>query len=93
MRQDCPAFAPGAHAERPEVTTPWPGLSLAGDFVKLSIPSALMERAAASGVLAANQLLSRIRVRPEPIFSIPPRGLLAALPLGRSSSNGSRGVQ
>ena len=81
-RQDCPAFAPGAYAQRPAVATPHPGLTLAGDFVKLPLPSALMERAAASGFLAANLLLSRIGVRPEPIESIPARGILAGLPLG-----------
>jgi isorenieratene synthase len=55
-------------------------VTVAGDFVKLPIPSALMERAVASGFLAANYLLARDRVRSEPIRSIPPRGLLAGVP-------------
>ncbi len=83
VRRDCPAFAPGSHASRPGVETAFEGVTLAGDFVKLPIPSALMERAVASGFLAANYLLARDRVRSEPIRSIPPRGLLAGVPLRR----------
>ncbi len=77
VRQDCPAFAPGSYRSRPGVATPFAGFAIAGDFVKLPIPSALMERATASGFLAANQLLARSRVRSEPIHSVPARGLLA----------------
>jgi isorenieratene synthase len=75
IRRDCPAFAPGSHAERPGVTTPHDGIALAGDFVRLPIPSALMERAVASGFLAANHLLATQGVKPEPIRSIPRRGI------------------
>ena len=75
IRRDCPAFAPGSHADRPGVPTPHGGIALAGDFVRLPIPSALMERAVASGFLAANHLLAPQGVRPEPIRSIPRRGL------------------
>jgi isorenieratene synthase len=76
IRRDCPAFAPGSYADRPGVTTPHEGIALAGDFVRLPIPSALMERAVASGFLAANHLLAPEGVRPEPLRSIPRRGLL-----------------
>jgi isorenieratene synthase len=82
LRQDCPAFAPGCYSQRLAVETPHEGITVAGDLVKLPIPSALMERAAASGFLAANTLLSRLGVRPEPIESVPQRGILAGLPLG-----------
>ena len=75
IRRDCPAFAPGSHADRPGVSTPHEGIALAGDFVRLPIPSALMERAVASGFLAANHLLAPQNIRPEPIGSIPRRGL------------------
>ncbi|MEE4270359.1 MAG: FAD-dependent oxidoreductase [Thermoanaerobaculales bacterium] len=75
IRRDCPAFAPGSHADRPGVVTPHEGVALAGDFVRLPIPSALMERAVASGFLAANHLLAPQGIRPEPIRSIPRRGL------------------
>jgi isorenieratene synthase len=36
-----------------------------------------MERAAASGALAANAILQRHGARPGQIWSVPPRGLLA----------------
>ena len=45
--------------------------------VRLDFPSALMERAAASGMLAANTLLAPYGVAPEPLRSVPPVGLLA----------------
>jgi carotenoid phi-ring synthase / carotenoid chi-ring synthase len=77
LRRDCPAFAPGSHARRPGVQTPVPGLALAGDFVRMPFPSALMERAVASGVGAANELLARWGARGETLWSVPPRGLLA----------------
>lgn len=86
-RQDCPAFAPGSFASRPEVHTPWKDVVLAGDFVKLPIPSALMERATAAGFLAANTLLAQDRVRPEPILSVPLRGMLSRLPLPKNRPN------
>ncbi|AKF11431.1 hydroxysqualene dehydroxylase [Sandaracinus amylolyticus] len=79
VRQDQPGFAPGSHATRPRVVTPYGNLVLAGDYVKLPFPTALMERAAASGLLAANQLLDRWDVRGEPVWSIPPRGFIASM--------------
>jgi isorenieratene synthase len=82
VRRDCPAFAPGSFEGRPGVETPFEGLALAGDFAKLPIPSALMERAAASGFLAANRLLAVHGVRSEPVRSVPARGLLAGLTRG-----------
>jgi len=75
-RCDCPAFAAGSFASRPGVVTEIDGVVLAGDHVKLPIPSALMERAATSGMLAANHLLARHGVAGEPIWSVPRRGLL-----------------
>ncbi len=77
VRQDCPSFRPGSYQSRPVVDTPFEGVAIAGDFVKLPIPSALMERAAASGFLAANRLLAVHGVRSEPIRSVPLRGVLA----------------
>jgi isorenieratene synthase len=78
LRQDCPSFAPGSHKRRPRVSTPFGNLALAGDFVKLPFPTALMERAVSSGFLAANTLLDRWDVRGEPLSSIPVRGLMAS---------------
>ena len=76
MRSDCPAFAPGSDAIRPAVATAHEGITLAGDFVRLPLPTALMERAVASGYLAANTLLAPQGVRPEPILSISLHGML-----------------
>jgi isorenieratene synthase len=74
--RDCPAFPPGGHARRPGVTTPQHDLALAGDYVRLPFPTALMERAAASGFLASNHLLGQWDVQPEPIWSVPSVGPL-----------------
>lgn len=79
MRQDCPSFAPRSHAARPRVATPYGNVVLAGDFVKMPFPTALMERATASGMLAANHLLDRWDVRGEALYSVPPRGFMASL--------------
>ncbi|UCH84406.1 MAG: FAD-dependent oxidoreductase [Candidatus Latescibacterota bacterium] len=81
MAGDCPAFTPGSHAQRPGVKTPFDGVTLAGDFVKLPIPSALMERAAASGFIAANHILAKTDAAPEPVSSVSRRGILARLPV------------
>lgn len=83
--EDQPAFAPSSHAQRPRVVTPYGNVVLAGDYVRLPFPTALMERAAASGLLAANQLLDRWDVRGEAVWSIPPRGFIASLRFGSPS--------
>jgi len=83
-KQDCSGFPPGTHAERVGVDTPLAGLTVAGDFVRLPVPSALMERAATSGMMAANLLLSGSWRGPEPIDSLPARGVLARLSRVRS---------
>ena len=79
LRNDCPAFSCGSHQHRPGVATPFPMLTLAGDFVRLPFPSALMERAAASGFVAANHILKQRGLAPEPVPTITKSGLLAPL--------------
>ena len=79
LRRDCPAFAPGSHACRPGVATPHPGVYLAGDFVRIDQPSALMERAAATGISAANAILQRWNLPAEPVASVRRAGLLPAV--------------
>jgi isorenieratene synthase len=74
---DAPAFDVGSDATRPGVRTDADGLYLAGDWVRMPFPSALMERAAASATLAVNAVLDRHRVRPVRVYSVPARGLLA----------------
>lgn len=74
---NAPGFDPGAHPHRPGVVTDARGLRLAGDWVASDVPSALMERAAVTGVLAANDVLREEGAAPEPVRSIAPRGVLA----------------
>jgi isorenieratene synthase len=76
---DFTAFHVGMRAERPETETGIPGLVVAGDWVKLPFPAMLMEGAFVSGVWAANALLRREGVRPEQVWSVPPRGVLHGL--------------
>jgi isorenieratene synthase len=73
-RSDCPLFAPGDFADRPTVATPLPGLVLAGDGIRIDLPVALMERAATTGVTAANALLAQFGVRGHDLYTVPVRG-------------------
>ncbi len=77
--RDCPLFAPGTHAQRPSVTTPLPGLLLAGDGVRIDLPVALMERAATTGWTAANQILAQWGLSGHTLYSVPTRGRSALL--------------
>jgi isorenieratene synthase len=79
IRQDCPGFPPGSLRARPTPQTALPDVTLAGDFVSVPLPCALMERATASGFIAANHLLARHGVAAEPVPSVPRQGLLAPL--------------
>ncbi|MFI6261184.1 FAD-dependent oxidoreductase [Micromonospora sp. NPDC051006] len=72
-----PAFPPGSSAWRPGVRTDADGLYLAGDGIAAGFPSALMERSAATGVIAANHILRAEGGAAEPVHSVRPRGLLA----------------
>ncbi|MEV4352667.1 FAD-dependent oxidoreductase [Actinoplanes sp. NPDC049596] len=74
---DAPAFDVGSDATRPGVVTAADGLLLAGDWVRMPFPCALMERSAASAAMAANTVLRRHGVRPVQIYSVPTRGLFA----------------
>ncbi len=78
-RNDCPRLAPGDFAARPSVRTPQDGLVLAGDGIRIDLPVALMERAATTGVFAANTLLERFGVSGHDIFTVPVRGRSAVL--------------
>lgn len=66
-KQESPAFRPGSHASRPTVTTALDGIYLAGDHVKLPFHAAPMERATASGFLAANTILAGWGKRTQPV--------------------------
>jgi carotenoid phi-ring synthase / carotenoid chi-ring synthase len=74
---DAAGFPVGGHATTPGIRTAVPGLILAGDWVATPFPSALMERAAATGISAANTILAARGHHTEPVWSVPPRGILA----------------
>jgi isorenieratene synthase len=74
---DAAGFAVGAYASTPGVRTEAPGLTLAGDWVTAPFPCALMERAATTGIIAANTILAAWGYDTEPVWSVPPRGMLA----------------
>ncbi|MGH3913306.1 MAG: FAD-dependent oxidoreductase [Pseudonocardiaceae bacterium] len=79
LQADCPLFAPGTFTDRPTITTPDPAVVLAGDLTRVDLPVALMERAATSGFLAANALLSDWGLRGHPLWTVPIRGRFAPL--------------
>jgi len=74
LKQDCPLFSPGSHADRPTVETPVPGLMLAGDGIRIDLPVALMERAATTGWSAANRLLAGWGLNGHTLYTVPVRG-------------------
>ena len=78
-REDCPLAGVGDFARRPRVVTPFPGLVLAGDGIRIDLPVALMERAASTGWHAANCLLARWGLAGHTLYSVPTRGRLAPL--------------
>jgi isorenieratene synthase len=78
-RADCPMFGVGDFSRRPRVRTPFPGLVLAGDGIRIDLPVALMERAASTGWHAANCLLARWGLAGHELYTVPTRGRLSAL--------------
>jgi isorenieratene synthase len=70
-------FPPGSHASRPRTVTEVPNLFLAGDWVRLDLPVALMEAAVTSGRLAANEILAAHGVRAAPYDTVAMQGPLA----------------
>ena len=78
-RSDCPRLAPGDFNDRPTVATPQPGVALAGDGIRIDLPVALMERAATTGMAAANTLLAHFGVRGHDLYTVPVRGRSSVL--------------
>jgi isorenieratene synthase len=78
-RDDCPLFGQGDFARRPRVRTPFGGLVLAGDGIRVDVPAALMERAATTGWHAANCLLARWGLAGHDLYTVPTRGRVAVL--------------
>jgi carotenoid phi-ring synthase / carotenoid chi-ring synthase len=76
VKDDCTLIGPEPWRNRPGVTTPSPRLMLAGDWVRCDYPVALMERAATTGFMAANELLAGWGAAGEDLWTVPVRGLL-----------------
>ena len=72
-------IGPGDFARRPRVRTPFGGLVLAGDGIRIDVPAALMERAATTGFHAANCLLARWGLAGHELYTVPVRGRFAPL--------------
>ena len=68
-------WAPGDHARRPGVETPFSNLFLAGDWVKVDAPVFLMEAAAFTGRMAANSIFRQEFLKPVPLPIVPMKGL------------------
>ncbi|HEY0813055.1 MAG TPA: FAD-dependent oxidoreductase [Pseudonocardia sp.] len=77
MEATAPTFPPGAAGTRVRVSGDGPGIRVAGDHVDPPFLCGLMERAALTGVLAANDVLDEVGAAPEPALGVPQRGLLA----------------
>ena len=77
FRDDFTAFHTNLYKTRPEYKTPIPNLYLAGDWVKLPCPAMLMEAATTSALYAANDIFWQEKLREEPVFSVPLKGILA----------------
>ena len=71
VRDDCVLVGLDPWESRPGVTTPDPRLVLAGDAVRCDLPVALMERAATTGVQAADHLLARFGRTGHGVWSVP----------------------
>jgi isorenieratene synthase len=83
LDDDCGLAGVEPRSEQPGVTTPFAGLVLAGDRIVCDYPVALMERAATTGLLAANALLEGWGVRGHEVVTPPLEGLLRRGVLGR----------
>ncbi len=74
VRDDCPLAGTDPWAGRPGVLTPDPRVVLAGDGIRCEHPVALMERAATTGWLAANELLAAHGLAGHDVWTVPVRG-------------------
>ncbi len=83
VEDDCPLVGTGPWVRRPEVATPDRRLVLAGDGIRCDFPVALMERAATTGFLAANQLLAQDGLAGHDLWTVPTRTRHPQLLLGR----------
>jgi carotenoid phi-ring synthase / carotenoid chi-ring synthase len=74
LARDCPLSGTDSWAARPGVVTPDTRVVLAGDGVRCEHPVALMERAATTGWMAANELLAGRGLVGHDLWTVPTRG-------------------
>jgi len=77
MQSNFSRWAPGDHANRPGVETPFPNLFLAGDWVGTDAPVFLMEAAVFTGRMAANGIARRESLHQRPLPIVPMQGIFA----------------
>lgn len=76
FRNDFSAFHTSLYENRPTTKTEVEGLYYAGDWVKMDNCAMLMEGAYVSGVLAANDIMSKEGLQEKALVQVPPKGLL-----------------
>ncbi len=80
VASDCVLVGLEPWASRPGVATPDPRLVLAGDTVRCDLPVALMERAATTGFLAADRLLTGWGLPGHGVWSAPTTSRFGPVP-------------
>lgn len=71
VEEDCALVGTDPWDERPGVATPEREVKLAGDWVRSELPIALMERAATTGWIAANELLEQWGLAGHELWTVP----------------------
>ena len=89
IMSDCPLHGTDPWEQRLTVETPHPRIVLAGDGIRCDFPVALMERAATTGFLAANQLLGSWGVAGHDLWTVPMRSRHRAAPALRRRADES----
>ncbi len=84
VSDDCPLIDTSPWVDRPEVATPDPRVLMAGDGIRCDYPVALMERAATTGWLAANNLLGQWGLAAHDLWTVPMKGRVAAVRRART---------
>jgi carotenoid phi-ring synthase / carotenoid chi-ring synthase len=90
VSDDCPLVGTEPWTDRPDVRTPDPRVTLAGDGIRCDYPVALMERAATTGWMAANAHLDRWGLRGHELWTVPMAGRHRVVPRLRRALSSSR---
>jgi isorenieratene synthase len=81
IKNDCPLLGTEPWEQRLTVQTPHPKIVLAGDGIRCDFPVALMERAATTGFLAANELLHIYGLSGHDLWTVPMNSRQRATPV------------